>query len=297
MYSCGAAGYHAAMMGNGLWDIVRPWQWVVLGCVPVVVFILAPWLLGLLYRADGDPPPGRGRRIWVMFIGLLATGGTLAVGSLLALLVLAEARASDAVLVGALVVVGVGGLLLGYWATRRALRAAPAAPRRRAVIPFVMVAASVLGIAAVWLTFLGRARIVVTRSIDAANVNGIGKALQLYHAEHGAFPDDLRRMVDEGMLGAVMLTCHWGQAYKRIPDPLTKPYDGPCEFRYFRLPDDAPEDLLRVWQSPAYHDGEGACVLLKSGHVQWVAGSGVLERVDRTWRWLAGRAGATRPAE
>ena len=56
-------------MWRELVEIVRPWQWVVLACCPLVVFVVAPWLLGLLYRVDGADVLGRVDKTWRWLAG------------------------------------------------------------------------------------------------------------------------------------------------------------------------------------------------------------------------------------
>ena len=142
-------------------------------------------------------------------------------------------------------------------------------PTRRLIILALAVSVGIISVQVLVLDGWYRTRVLHVRAVDGANLGGIGKGLVLYHEEHGEYPSDLRRLVDEQLAGASGLLpfhCPWDGD---IPGDPSTPYDGPCGWTYAHLDDDAPPETLWVWQTPNSHKGKGAYVLRYNGQVEW----------------------------
>jgi len=133
---------------------------------------------------------------------------------------------------------------------------------------------------------LGRVRTLSMRTVDGATLNAMGMGLLTYREQHGVFPEDLRQLVDARLLGPYSLLPVLSDTDISGDHSDTEPYRGPCEFVYTRLPHDAPEGLVWVWESPEYHGGEGAWVLYSWGRVRWVTPEKLHEDVEQTEAWL-----------
>jgi hypothetical protein len=84
---------------------------------------------------------------------------------------------------------------------------------------------------------------------DAANLNGIGKGLELYREEIGEYPSDLRQLVDTRLINPralVSVRSDWTD----VPPGTDFPYTGPCGWYYASLKPDAPAETLRAWRMP-----------------------------------------------
>jgi hypothetical protein len=134
---------------------------------------------------------------------------------------------------------------------------------------------------------LNRCRVLGKRTIDCSKLRAIRIGLAMYMEEQGVFPDDLRQLVDANHLSPYDLLPAFATAPRLLPK--SEPYSGPCEFEYVRLPPDAPESLVWVWESTKYHDGEGAWVLYVSGEVRWESPEKLRDDVKRAEDWLQER--------
>jgi hypothetical protein len=279
--------------------LISPWQYVVWGAGLICVFVTAPWLIGLLCRSQGQPVPTRRKRVLASFLAALVPGlvTPLALGLLLGLLleILRSESISLVVETFALTLLVVFSVFLALVVTRACLRSAASLPWRQWLVVGSLVGGSAAGFDLAASAYLTRVRTQAKRAIDGASLNAIGKGLFLYYQDHGAYPDDLRGLVDEGT-PEPKLVATFGGSRDQIPERVTKPYQGPCDFEYIPLPDDAPEDLVWVWQSPKYHDGEGAWVLFKSAHVEWMTPDELCDRLGRTYAWLRHRERVSPPS-
>jgi len=278
--------------------LVVLWQVLVLIAALAGVLLLAPWLLGRMRDRGVEPPSLRKR--------MSACGWTFLAAMFLApfvhWLVLAGAsghRMSQT---------GETALLIGSAALWSALTGAcamlmiwgsphsPAGGRRGPrILAGVVIATCALAVQLAGLRSLGRARTVAKRSIDRWKLIAVSKGLFAYRHEHAAYPDDLRLLVTSGYLPWDQLLSTFGPNRSRTLESDTQPKDRPVDFVYIRLPEDAPLDLVWVWQPPAHHDGEGSYALLKSGKVRWMEPVELRTALARTERWLASRP-TTQPA-
>jgi len=241
--------------------------WAVAGASAMLSLTLAPWLMSGSIRKRGLT--GRQSRFRLAVACFLMTGA-IPIGLLLLF----------GVAHPVLLVAGVAGVLGLFGSVLREPRL-PVWGRHFGII----VLCNLLYLGA-FQAGLGRCRVLGKRSVDGASLSTIGKALLMYGQQHGQFPDDLRRLVDEGLISENSLLPIWSD---RRHAPQTKPYSGPCEFTYIPLPQDAPEGLMWVWESPQYHRGEGAWILYAWGAVKWVTPEQLRGDVDRTHAWLAAR--------
>ncbi len=248
---------------------------------PVGAFIASavfvPWLMGWKWRRKGEQPPRLARRV--------VTCAIIAIAALLGPLIV----------IGGLDVLGGGdpveiAITLSFVAITIGCIVAAARLMRdwtKSVKAHVWLIVLVCGIASFvfFITGVGRSFTLAKRAIDGACLHTIGHELVHYHEEHGAYPDDLRRLVDFEQPADLLLSIY-GTSKDKIPDPRPVPYDGPCDFIYIRLPDDAPDDLVWVWQPVKYHKNEGGNVLFKGGYVRWMKAEQLKAEVARTHKWL-----------
>ncbi len=167
--------------------------------------------------------------------------------------------------------------------------------RVKAHIILLVLVCSISGMVSFVDTIYRMRRILTLRELDMSNLNCIGTGLILYHMDYNAYPDDLRCLVDEGTCLAGMLLSVRGTDNSEIPDTYPADYPGPCDFIYIRLPEDAPDDCVWVWQPLEHHDGDGSGVLFKSGDVEWLEAGQLKAEVARTHKWLEAHP-ATQPA-
>lgn len=278
-----------------VFEVGKVWHVIVASVGLCCILLLAPWLLGVLFRGLGREPPSRARRVWACLASALAAGGAELLVGMLLLLALARSEEHWLTL---LLVLGVTTLVAAFVALSafRSVVGRRGQFRFRAIVPAgIVVMLSVFALSATVLDFVRGVRQWSKRSMEASNLRIIGTALAMYHDSHRMYPDDLRRLVDDGYFTPVLLLAMYGQRRDQIPDPLTKPYDGPCDIDYIPLPPDAPDDLVVAWVSPVFHGNEGGYLLLKSGDVSWAEPAALFEAVANTYRWLFSRVPATIP--
>ncbi len=246
------------------WDRHFFLAYALAGASAVLSVTLAPWLMRRSMRKRGLAGVSRARRIMGCFLmGAMVPIGLLLLGAVGHPLLLAPGLA--------------GAALLLLFVTK-----SPRLPwwgRHLGIIllcNFMYLTAFMMG--------LNRCRVVAKRSIDATHLKWIGTALLLYEDAHGVFPDDLRQLVDANFLSPNILLPAFTDTPKVYPE--ARPYSGPCEFTYVRLPDGAPGHLVWAWESPKYHDGEGTFVLYARGNVEWVTPAKLREELERTEAWL-----------
>jgi hypothetical protein len=147
------------------------------------------------------------------------------------------------------------------------------------------------------LGLLERARQLAKSTMDLSNLNGIARAMFLYHDHYGRFPDDLRRLVDEGNDPHLFLS-PFGKGGAQVP--ASRPYAGAVDYRHVPLYADAPKDLVWMWEDPGLYRGEGGWVIRFSGRGEWVDPSELVSEVARSYEWVLshgpGPATASAPA-
>ncbi len=255
--------------------IIVLWQVLLAGGAVVFSVTFGAWLMGRKWRKKGEQPPSRARRVAVCTAVAIASllGLPVVVGFMITLI---HMEMPCVTLPGV-------AIFIGCIVTSRRIRR----NWTRSIKPQLWMIGLICGITGVmcFAGTLGRFRVLAKRPIDGGNLSGIGHVLAHYHEEHGKYPDDLRRLVDDGR-DAQLLLSRYGTGSKEIPDPRPVPYDGPCDHIYIRLPEDAPDDLVWVWQPVKYHDNEGGFVLFKDGRVRWLTPERLKAEVARTHKWL-----------
>jgi hypothetical protein len=166
--------------------------------------------------------------------------------------------------------------------------------KRHYIAPGILILLCIWAFWAVFLPWLNLARERSTRAIDATNLNGIGKAMLLYAAEHGDCPDHLDRLIEEGQ-GWKLFTMPSVGELARVPDYEDgKPFHAPEWLHYIRPSEEAPDDLICVWPDPVLYHAEDKIVLLNNGHVVTMPAEELCRRLTRTYEWLLRhRAGPT----
>ena len=278
----GLSGIGLALIGIGL----------------VAVLLLIPWLIGVFARLDGLKPPSRAGRFGVCLLVTIVILVGLVVTLLLAvyLVIALEHIASIGPEGGGFVFLGVFsagciGLVVATFYILKSCFSKRGLRTRRVIEATILLCCASACIAGGWLMNLQRMKAIHVRAVDRTRLNGIGIAMALYHEEHHTFPDDLRRLVDDGQPPNIFLSpC----SSTREPKPITRPYDGPVDFQYIRLPEDCPLDLVWVWEPPEFHDWEGTHVLFSDHKVRWISPDELLSELTRTYQWLLEHR--TRPA-
>ena len=263
--------------------IIVLWQVLLAGGVIAFSATFGAWLMGRKWRKKGEQPPSLARRV--------AVCTAVAIASLLGLPVVFGFMVTLIHMVMPCVTLPGVAIFIGCIVTSRRIRR----NWTRSIKPQLWMIGLICGITGAmcfWGT-IGRFTTLSKRVVDGANLNGIGKGLIFYHAEYDAYPDDLRRLVDAHTTSADVLRSIYGS--ERPTKPRTVPYDGPCDYIYIRLPDDAPDNLIRVWQPVEYHDNEGGHVLLKDADVRWLTPEQLIAELARTYRWLEAHP-TTQPA-
>ena len=238
--------------------------WAVAGGSALLSATLAPWLMGRSMRSRGHSGGTTARRIAACFLmsAAIPIGLLLLFGSAHPVLLLPGL--AGAVLL--FVLVGESPRLF-LWGRHLG----------------IILLCNLVYLAAFWAG-VGRCRQVGKRSIDGQSLHAIGIGLLMYREQDGVFPDDLRRLVDVKFISPFNLLPAFTHTPRKYPE--TRPYSGPCEFAYIRLPHDAPEGLVWVWESPEFQGGEGAWVLYAWGNVQWVTPEKLREDVEHAEAWL-----------
>jgi len=136
----------------------------------------------------------------------------------------------------------------------------PAASRGKAVAGIVTGGASLLVVpmlVGILLPTLARAREIAQMSICAANLNAVGKAVQLYTVEYEAPPASLDVLIEQGLIQREHLEC-----------PSAK--DGAPWPHYFYLapPADAPGSTIIMCDLRGNHPRDGRNALTAGGSVR-----------------------------
>jgi hypothetical protein len=230
------------------YDKVVLWCWAIAALSAVLSTTLAPWFMRLVQQKRGVAVSSRRRRVAACFLA----GAAFPIGLFLLFGLLAHP---------VLLIPGAGGAVILFSLMGKEPRL-PIWGRHLGVIllcNLIYAAGSTVA--------LNRGRELGKRSVDGMSLMSIWRAMMLYRDGNGVFPDDLRRLVDAGQTPFVLVPLS-AERPKQFPE--SRPYSGPCDFTYVRLPENAPEGLVWVWESPKYHKNEGTWVLYTWGPVRWV---------------------------
>ena len=265
--------------------IIVLWQVLLAGGVIAFSATFGAWLMGRKWRKKGEQPPRFASRSWACAAVAIASLLGLAAAFGLLITVSNEGEIAIITLPSAAIVVGciiTSVWLMGGWT--------------RSVKAHILIIVFLCGIAGAVSFFATADRLkdLSKRCIDGSSLNGIGKGLMLYHDEYGAYPDDLRRLVDYGQPAKLLLSMY-STRKDEIPETYPAAYPGPCDYIYIRLPEDVPDDLVWVWQPVRYNEDEGGWVLLKDAGVRWMKAERLKAEVARTHKWLEAHP-TTQPA-
>jgi general secretion pathway protein G len=144
-----------------------------------------------------------------------------------------------------------GYLAVSYGAVPAAL---PALGQNVTVVPLL---------ASIMLPSLARARELSKRTVSAANLRGIGMAMQTYATSHDdTFPPDLQTLVKEGTISD-----------KTLVSPNDENPGEEGSYIYIaggQKAGDIDADTIVAYEKPDLHGGEGTNALFADGHVDWM---------------------------
>jgi len=189
-------------------------------------------------------------------------------------------HASLAGLVGLGVIVGI--IAVALWFKKKL----PPIPGKRVAL---LVMIPTCGICSLALFRVSTPRMVerCKMAIHAGNLHTIGLALITYHEESGTYPEDLRQLVGAGLDPVFLLAFNTKSGKEFGREKHMRPYRGPCDYSYTRLPEGAPEDLVWVWLDPQFFHDEWAFAMLKDGSMTWlIAAEEFSEMLTRTHTWI-----------
>lgn len=273
--------------------ILLPWQLLLIAGGMVLIFSILPWLIRDLHQLQSRPSPSWISRVGAIFSLVLA--GFVLVPSVFFLIVTPFIlwQSSNGNFFGAvffflfltIILFVLFWNIIGSWSLSI----------KKLWLPFLLALGIGFLFDACALKTLGRVRDLSKRSADASNLRQIGTALHLYHNDYGFYPTNLGGLVDGNFAQPeILISPHSKNAGTKLPS--TRPYQGPIDFNYIPLPENAPTDLIWIWESPDLFANEGGYVLYFSDEMKWLEKEKLEEEVARTHAWLA-KATASAPAE
>ncbi len=262
--------------------IIVLWQVLLAGGAGIFSVTFVPWLIGFKWRKKDEQTPALASRVTAC--AALAIAGLLVwpVFLFFYLGIFAGVEFFCVFLPGMVIIIG-----CGVWAERIRKEWGMTTSSYFLLIKFVCgVSGGICTLGTVW------------NSSDLANpdissLHAISFCLTDYHQRYGVYPDDLRRLVDEGLVSGKVLLGSGSSVANGVGESPPVPYRGPCEFVYIRLPEDAPGDLVWVWL-PAEHGDSVSVVLWKNGKAHWLKTEQLTAAVARTHKWLKAHP-ATQP--
>ena len=139
----------------------------------------------------------------------------------------------------------------------------------------------------IFLPTLARAKGQAKQAISAANLNGIGKGIIIYAAEHNdQFPPDLVKLVEEGQPAELLISPTSGRKVRK--DSKGKPIP-PFDYVYLGagLNADAPGGLIMAYERPEINNFKGTNVLYVDCHVAWASMEEFRRALAKTQKWIA----------
>ncbi|MFA6132955.1 MAG: hypothetical protein WC869_02925 [Phycisphaerae bacterium] len=256
--------------------ITIPEHWVMLvltggPLLPIIgIVLILPWLDGVLARRTHRQVLSRANRfLWAFIMSVLGVIVAF-LGHILAQQVtgMLGERVGERTFHLLLIL---SFLLTAIAASAIAGAIADLKNRSRWQVFWLQFVAVVLGVAALmsFATGVERSFHWVGRHKDQVNLRGIVCYLDLYRDEKGHYPSNLRQLVGDMGIDPQLLiaTSSYDACYNTLRQ---RPYQGPIDWVYFQLPENAPSDAIWIFQSPRFHDGEGAWVLYKSRNIKWL---------------------------
>jgi len=124
------------------------------------------------------------------------------------------------------------------------------------------------------------------RAAAQSRLRWIGSAVESYQAEHGVPPAGLVVLIESGELSAWALVSPNSDRHELETDDKGVPTE-PGDYEYLVLPTGAPRELIRAYERPDLHAGQGTNVLLADGSVTWLVHKEFEKRLAATQDWLA----------
>jgi prepilin-type processing-associated H-X9-DG protein len=139
-------------------------------------------------------------------------------------------------------------------------------------------------LAGVLLPSIGRARVVADRTVSAANLSGLYKAMYTWSVTHNdKFPDDLAVLVEDGSISAKSLF----KRPKSLPDLPIKELarwaadNSDFVYRAGKVSADSPADAIVMFERLTPGNNEGINILFADGHVEFVELPEALELLEK----------------
>ena len=132
--------------------------------------------------------------------------------------------------------------------------------------------------AGILLPALGRAHEIANRSVCAANMSGLYKAMYTYSVTNDdQFPPNLGVLVVDGSISQKVLHCPSEGEMQPMPmesmDKIgARWFADRCDYIYVHPPEgaDVPADDIVIYEPFTHHDGEGTNICFGDGHVRFI---------------------------
>lgn len=122
-------------------------------------------------------------------------------------------------------------------------------------------------------------RALIKQSIGVSNLVAIVKSTTIYSMDHNCFPPDLKSLCKEGRMSPKYLYPHTGWVEG-------DGYDRPSDWNYIYIySEDAPGDLIMVWDDPKWYENRGSAVLRYCGSGEWLSADKLAKDLARTYQW------------
>lgn len=263
--------------------ILVPWQILLIVGGMILIFIILPWLIRDLHQLQSQPSPSWISRVGATFFLVLAGSLLLPAIFFLIAVPLIFLQGPDQSFIGIVFLFGfiIATFLVIFWN----ITSSWSLSIKKLWLPFLLALGIGFSFDACALKTLGRARDLSKRCADASNLRQIGTALHLYHNDYGFYPTNLGGLVDGNFTQPEMLISYFGRNIG-TKLPSTQPYQGPVDFNYIFLPENSPQNLIWIWESPELFANEGGYVLYFSDEVKWLEKENLEEQIARTHAWL-----------
>lgn len=263
------------------------------------VLVLSPWAMVLTYRLAAVPPPPADKVRRACAIGALVSGVFVPLVIAVFLSYFCGQNALEP-MKWYVALPSLLALLGGTMGIALAVLDAMLIPKAVSAWSRLLPCAAVIAIGVTAVDFsvdrsLVRLRVLNLRRDDAASLRAIARALETYYIRDDVYPDDLRKLVDAGLVDKKTLLGALSQDKDRARRATGTPYAGPCEFNYIRPSGEATVDLIWLWQNPKYNDGEGGFVVYKSAAPRWVGMDHLFDEVTQTYERLCRPAAVGTP--
>ena len=252
------------------------WQVLVAAGVITLSTMIGTWLIRFAARRKGDQPPSL---VSTIAVSALVAIGAIISGALFLFSLWALPNVPELGLPGLVVIVGINAAAV--WLMKKL----PGLPGKRPALLLIIPSCGICGLVVFWFTMQHTFEY-ANRARNVTNLHEIGQGLIMYQQEHGTYPDDLRQLVDAGLDPVCLLAAYSKSGKEFAREEHKRPYRGPCDYSYTRLPAGAPGDLVWVWLAPEFFHDEWAFVLLKNGSASLITAEELSEMLAKTSSWM-----------